>query len=219
MIEPKQKAQACIIWMHGLGASADDMTGLAKQLPLNVPVRHVALDAPTRPVTFNQGMVMPAWYDVKGFTLEDKEDKPGILASKQIILAAIQTQIADGFSPETIFLAGFSQGGAMALFTALHTELALGGVIVLSAYLPLASECKPKLNRKTPMFIASGVHDQILLPAWTEISVTWLRDQGFDALTVRDYPMEHSVCLEEVQALGVWFEQQMTVIQSVAGEI
>jgi phospholipase/carboxylesterase len=219
VIEPKQKAQACIIWMHGLGASADDMTSLAKQLPLNVPVRHVALDAPTRPVTFNQGMVMPAWYDVKGFTLEDKEDKPGVLASEQIILDVIKAQVADGFLSETIFLAGFSQGGAMALFTAVQTEFALGGVIVLSAYLPLASECQPKLNRKTPMFIASGRHDQVLLPAWTATSVTWLREQGFEALTVQDYPMEHSVCFEEVQALGVWFEQQMTVIQSVAGEI
>ncbi len=150
VIEPVQKAQACMIWMHGLGAGADDMAGLAKQLPLkHMPVRHVALNAPVRPVTLNQGMSMPAWYDITGFSLTDREDKAGILASEQIILDVIKAQIADGFSPSTIFLAGFSQGGAMALFTALRTEVALGGVIALSAYLPLASECEIKLDKKT----------------------------------------------------------------------
>ncbi|MDF1678088.1 MAG: carboxylesterase, partial [Legionellaceae bacterium] len=128
VIEPNQKARACIIWMHGLGAGADDMAGLAKQLPLDVPVRHVALNASIRPVTLNQGMPMPAWYDILGMSFSDREDKAGILASEQMILKAIDAQIADGFASETIFLAGFSQGGAMALFTALRTTLSLGGV-------------------------------------------------------------------------------------------
>ncbi|MDX2345995.1 MAG: carboxylesterase [Legionella sp.] len=207
LIEPKQKAKACVIWMHGLGASADDMAGLAKQLPHNTPVRHVALNAPMRPVTLNQGMVMPAWYDITGLSLTDREDKPGILASEVMILEVIAAQIAEGFLPETIFLAGFSQGGAMALFTALRTQIALGGVLALSAYLPLVSECHAKLAKTTPMFIASGTLDQVVLPQWTTKSINWLRDAGFDALTVRDYPMGHAICMEEIQALAIWFDQ------------
>jgi phospholipase/carboxylesterase len=206
LIEPKQKAKACVIWMHGLGANADDMAGLAKQLPLNTPVRHVALNAPTRPVTLNQGMLMPAWYDITGMSLTDREDEAGILASEQNILEVINTQIADGFSPKAIFLAGFSQGGAMALFTALRTELALGGVLALSAYLPLAAQCQALLDRKTPMFIASGTLDQVVLPAWTLKSVAWLQARGFNALTVENYPMGHAVCIEEMQALTIWIE-------------
>ncbi|MCH9757039.1 MAG: carboxylesterase [Gammaproteobacteria bacterium] len=219
LIEPKQKAQACIIWMHGLGASAEDMAGLAKQLPLNIPVRHVALNAPVRPVTLNQHMPMQAWYDITGMSLTDREDEAGISASEQHILKVIEAQISDGFLPETIFLAGFSQGGAMALFTALQINHALGGVISLSAYLPLASKCEVKLSKKTPMFIASGRLDQVVLPQWTTKTVTWLRERGFDALTVRDYPMEHSVCIEEVQEMAMWFEKQMISTASVAGGV
>lgn len=220
MIEPREKAQACIIWMHGLGASADDMAGLAKQLPIRIPVRHVSLNAPVRPVTLNQGMSMPAWYDITGLTLTDREDKVGILASEAMIQKAIETQIASGFSPERIFLAGFSQGGAMALFTVLRSHLKLGGALILSAYLPLASECEPpKLDKKTPIFIASGRFDQVVLPTWTHQSASWLREQGFDALTVRDYPMEHSVCIEEVQEMAAWLTAQLNTHAPVEGGV
>ncbi len=207
-IEPTQKAKACVIWMHGLGANADDMAGLAKQLPLTTPVRHVALNAPVRPVTLNQGMPMPAWYDITGLSLTDREDKVGILDSEQRILEAVNTQIAEGFSPEAIYLAGFSQGGAMALFTALRTKMALGGVLALSAYLPLAAECQVQLDRTTPMFIASGSLDEVVLPAWTAKSTAWLREAGFNALTIKEYPMGHAVCIEEMQALTQWIEKQ-----------
>jgi len=206
VIEPKQTAEACVIWMHGLGASADDMVGLAKQLPLKVPMRHVALNAPVRPVTLNQHMPMPAWYDIVGMKLTDREDRAGILASERIILNAIEQQVADGFSHEQIFLAGFSQGGAMALFTSLHAMPKLGGVITLSAYLPLASTCEVKLDVKTPIFIGSGRFDPMVLPAWTAESVAWLQNKGFNHLTVHDYPMEHSVCIDEMRDIAVWLE-------------
>ncbi len=220
VIEPREKAQACIIWMHGLGAGADDMAGLAKQLPLSTPVRHVSLNAPIRPVTLNQGMPMPAWYDITGVTLTDREDKAGILASEAAILKAIDAQIAEGLAPEQIFLAGFSQGGAMALFTALRSNLTLGGALILSAYLPLATECEqPKLDKKTPMFIASGRLDPIVLPTWTNQTVDWLRNQGFEALTVRNYQMEHSVCIEEVQEMTAWLTTQLKTHTPVEGGV
>lgn len=206
VIEPKLKAEACVIWMHGLGASADDMAGLASQLPLKVPMRHVALNAPVIPVTLNQRMPMPAWYDIVGIKLTDREDSAGILNSEQIILKAIEQQVADGFTHKQIFLAGFSQGGAMALFTSLHAMPTLGGVVALSAYLPLASECDVKLNLKTPVFIGSGRSDPMVLPSWTAQSVAWLKQKGFEHITVHDYPMEHSVCIEEIRDLAVWLE-------------
>lgn len=206
VIQSKQKAEACVIWMHGLGASADDMVGLAKQLPLKVPMRHVSLNAPIRPVTLNQHMLMPAWYDIVGMKLTDREDRTGILESERIILKAIEQQVANGFSHKQIFLAGFSQGGAMALFTSLHAVATLGGVISLSAYLPLASDCDVKLDVKTPIFIGSGRLDPVVLPAWTAESVTWLKNKGFEHLTVHDYPMEHSVCIEEMRDIAVWLE-------------
>lgn len=219
VIESKQKAEACVIWMHGLGASADDMAGLARQLPLKVPMRHVALNAPIRPVTLNQHMPMPAWYDIVGMKLTDREDRTGILESERIILKAIEQQVADGFSHEQIFLAGFSQGGAMALFTSLHAMTTLGGVIALSAYLPLASDCKVKLNSKTPVFIGSGRFDPMVLPSWTEQSVTWLKNKGFEHLTVHDYPMEHSVCIEEMRDIAVWLEMcAVSIISAVSNK-
>jgi len=217
--EPKQKAEACVIWMHGLGSNADDMAGLASQLPLKVPMRHVALNAPIRPVTLNQHMPMPAWYDIVGMKLTDREDRQGILESEHIILKAIEQQVADGFSHEQIFLAGFSQGGAMALFTGLHAMPVLGGIIALSAYLPLASACEVKLNSKTPVFIGSGRFDPMVLPAWTAQSVAWLKQKGFDKITVRDYPMEHSVCIEEIRDIAVWLEASVVSGVSKEGEV
>jgi phospholipase/carboxylesterase len=210
VIEPKQKAKACVIWMHGLGSNADDMAGLAEQLPLTVPVRHVSLNAPIRPVTMNQNMPMPAWYDIAGIKITDREDRDGILASKTRIVETVQAQISDGFLARQIFLAGFSQGGAMALFASVNGLPTLGGVLALSAYLPLADTCEVMLDTKTPMFIASGRLDNVVLPAWTASSVSWLQRQGFDALTVRDYAMEHSVCIEEVKDIAVWLEGELS---------
>lgn len=210
IIEPKVKARAVIIWMHGLGASADDMASLAAQMPGDLPVKHVSLNAPIRPVTINQSMPMPAWYDIVGTTLTDREDEAGILDSSAQILTAVNAERAHGFEDHEIFLAGFSQGGAMALFTALHSLPKLGGVIALSAYLPLHDVCKmTKLERITPMFIAHGSLDPVVLPSWTVQTVAWLRSHGFETLTVRDYPMAHQVCIEEVKDLLTWLETKV----------
>jgi phospholipase/carboxylesterase len=207
--DPQQQAQACVIWMHGLGADASDMAGLAQQLSLNeVAIRHVFLDAPIRPVTLNNGMAMRAWYDILGMKLTDREDKEGILASQALILQVVAKQMNEGFLAKQIFLAGFSQGGAMALYTALHMT-SLGGVIALSAYLPLATECKAELPKKTPMFIASGQYDSIVLSAWTKQSAYWLTAAGYSQLALHHYLMEHSICAEEINDLSNWLRAQV----------
>ncbi len=208
MKEPQQKAQACVIWMHGLGADASDMMGLAQQLSLDdVAIRHVFIDAPLRPVTLNNGMLMPAWYDILGMELVDREDKIGIEQSEKLIRDVMDTQLNDGFKHHQIFLAGFSQGGAMALHTALHTESQLGGVIALSAYLPLATETKPKLDKNTPFFMGSGQFDPLVLPVWTMQSKDWIKTHGYETIDFHQYPMEHSICFEEIKDLSLWLSK------------
>jgi phospholipase/carboxylesterase len=208
--DSKKPAKACVIWMHGLGADAQDMAQLAEQFQNHeYPMRHVFLDAPVRKVTINNGMSMRAWYDITGITLTARHDDAGIQESFNLIRQVIETQIHEGFTSEQIFLAGFSQGGAMALYTALHTEGTLGGVISMSAYLPLADQCLSKLNKNTPFFMATGVLDTIVLPAWTSHAKEWLETAGYSNISWHQYPMEHSICMQEVTDLSIWFSKQL----------
>ncbi|MDR3503540.1 MAG: alpha/beta hydrolase-fold protein [Legionella sp.] len=208
MKEPQAPAQACVIWMHGLGADASDMVGLADQLVAgDVALRHVFINAPMRPVTLNNGMVMPAWYDILGMELVDRQDKAGIEQSETLIREVMDAQLRDGFAIEQLFLAGFSQGGAMALHTALHTPGRLGGVIALSAYLPLADHTRPKLDKHTPVFMGSGQFDPLVLPKWVEMSKDWLLNNGYTYLSDHKYPMEHSVCMDEIRDISLWLCQ------------
>ncbi len=207
--EPQQQAQACVIWMHGLGADAQDMAGLAAQLPVTVAIRHVFIDAPVRAVTINNHMPMRAWYDIVGIKLTDREDREGIFQSEAMIRDVIDSQLAEGFVSEQIFLAGFSQGGAMALFTGLQMTTPLAGIITLSAYLPLGDVCRMTLNKGTPIFAAGGQYDPIVLPAWTKQSVKGLQARGFEQITWHEYPMEHAICAEEVKDLAQWLNIQV----------
>lgn len=208
--EPQQQAQACVIWLHGLGSNARDMSGVAEQLPASLPLRHVFLDAPVRSVTLNNNMSMQAWYDIVGVKLTDREDREGIAESEALIRKVIDNQLRDGFKHEQIYLAGFSQGSAMALITGLRTSAPLGGIMALSGYLPLASECQPALNFNTPILIAAGLFDPVVWPAWTKASFDWLQSHGFTQLTWHDYPMDHSICSEEINDLARWLTLQIS---------
>lgn len=209
MKESSPRARACVIWLHGLGASADDMAGLANQLPLTVPVHHVCLDAPVRPVTVNNGMSMQAWYDITGMRLTDREDRTGILQSAKSIHDAILHQIEAGFSLQEIFLAGFSQGGAMALFVGLRMPTPLAGIIALSAYLPLAKEPGFVNENRTPVFMATGLHDRTVLPLWSRQTVEHLKDLGCSEITFHEYPMEHTVCVSEMTDLALFITMRI----------
>ncbi|MDI1352508.1 MAG: carboxylesterase [bacterium] len=212
--EPQEKAQACVIWLHGLGADASDMMGLVEQLPMkDVALRHIFMDAPTRPITINNGMVMPAWYDILGIQLADREDKVGIMESARLVGTVLEQQIKDGFHWEQIFLAGFSQGGAMALHTALGLKFRLGGVIALSAYLPLAAHTIPELEKDTPFFMGAGQADPIVLPAWSEQSKQWLLTHNYQNISFHVYPMQHSICWEEINDLSLWLTKQVQGVQ------
>ncbi len=213
MKEPNTKAQACIIWMHGLGANASDMMGLSEQLLISdIDLRHVYIDAPQRPVTLNNGMVMSAWYDIVGMKLTDREDQEGIESSAVLIREVIDEQIKAGFSSQQIYLAGFSQGGAMALYTALSFNAHLGGVIALSSYLPLAQHIKPQLDLNTSFFMAYGQFDPLVLPTWTQQSRAWLESHGYEQINFHSYPMEHSVCFEELKDISLWIIKQVNEV-------
>lgn len=208
IIEPQETARYSMIWMHGLGASHDDMVGLQHELHIEMlPIRHIFLQAPMKSVTINNGMSMPAWYDILGVSFTDREDEKGIKESQSLILQAIQQEVDKGIPPSRIFLTGFSQGGAMALYTGLTYEQPLAGVVVLSGYLPLASSMTSQTmeeKQTMPILIAYGQNDPIVKPEWVTLTIERLKAFGLSRITSQGYPMEHSVCLEEMQFLREW---------------
>lgn len=215
---PTQEANALVIWMHGLGADANDMMALVSQLSLQHAVQHVFIEAPVRPVTINNNLPMRAWYDISGLDFNSREDKKGIVQSEAMIVQLIDEYIAKGFSPERIFLAGFSQGGAMALLTGLRYPLPLGGLLALSAYLPLASEPYAILHHALPIFFATGLYDTLVLPQWAQKSVEHLKNNGFHQLAFHRYPMEHAICAEEIRDINHWLNAQIKSILQREGE-
>ena len=210
---PQGQATHSMIWMHGLGANAQDMMMLADAMQLgDVAVRYAFMNAPVRFVTINNNMPMPAWYDITGMDLSSREDRVGIVESQTRISQIIANEIAQGVPSENIYLAGFSQGGAMALYAGLHCEQSLGGIIALSAYLPLREEfaaASLSQAKALPIFMAAGEQDPIVFPGWTESSKQHLQSIGYENIEYHTYPMEHAVCPQEIGHLAAWFKQQL----------
>jgi phospholipase/carboxylesterase len=201
-IEPRAPADAAVVWMHGLGADAHDFESLVPELDLEpeVPVRFVFPNAPVRPVTINGGHRMRAWFDVAGFDRRAPQDERGIRESHAAVQALVERERGRGIAAARILVAGFSQGGAMALFSALRFPERLGGVVALSTFLPLAetlpAEAHPA-NAQLPVFMAHGRFDPIVPMPLGEASRDALAALGF-AVEWHSYPMPHSVAPEEV---------------------
>ena len=200
-IQTGPRPQAAVIWLHGLGADGHDFEPIVPELrlPESHPVRFVFPHAPVRPVTLNQGMRMRAWYDI--FQLGGgAEDEAGIRSSESALKALVAGEIKRGIKPEHIVLAGFSQGGAIALHAALRYPQRLAGVLALSTYLPLAGKLtaeRSEANRDAPIFMAHGLYDDIIPLMRAEQSRKTLADAGY-SVEWRSYPMAHSVCAEEI---------------------
>jgi len=210
-IETGKNPSSSVIWMHGLGADGNDFVPIVSELGLDgVPAtRFLFPHAPMRPVTINNGYVMRAWYDVALGDLEGnsrRADERGVRESQNSITALIEREVKRGVEPAHIVLAGFSQGGAIALQTGLRYPRKLAGVMALSTYLPLA-ESLPReaasANRNTPIFMAHGTYDPVVPLVMGAGSMTLLTGLGY-AVEWRQYPMPHSVCPEEIQDIGVW---------------
>ena len=210
-LETTPNPTAAVIWMHGLGADGNDFVPIVNEIDLSgAPgIRFIFPHAPTRPVTINNGHVMRAWYDIAFGDLEGKTrkaDEKGVRESQAQIGQLIARENSRGIAASKIVLAGFSQGGAIALHTGLRYPETLAGVMALSTYLPLAEsfvqEATPA-NAKTPVFMAHGTHDPVVPYAMGNSSREQLQQAGY-ALEWHEYPMQHSVCLEEVADIGRW---------------
>ena len=197
-IETGPNPQAAVIWLHGLGADGHDFEPIVPELPLPRPVRYVFPHAPVRPVTINNGMRMRAWYDILQFG-GGPEDEAGIRASQQLVEKLVAEQGQKGVKAQNIVLAGFSQGGAIALQTALRQAERIAGVLALSTYLPIAAKLGEAhtANRATPIFMAHGVYDDIIPLRRAEQSRDLLKQAGYE-VEWHTYPMPHSVSPEEI---------------------
>lgn len=199
-IQTAPHPQASIIWLHGLGADGYDFTPMAETLHLPVAVRYIFPHAPIRPVTINGGYAMRAWYDVCSPVITHLQDESGIRASQRLLENLITRETRRGIDPRRIFLAGFSQGGAIALHTGLRYPERLGGVIALSTYLPLqdsvAEERNPS-NAGIPILMAHGTQDTVILRSEALHSSALLCNLGY-AIEWHDYDMPHTVCPEEI---------------------
>jgi len=198
--------QLSVLWLHGLGADGHDFEPIVPELRLGIPVRFVFPHAPVRPVTINGGMAMRAWYDILGFDRRSPEDAAGIRASAAAVTLLIDRELERGMPSDRVVLAGFSQGGAIALHTALREPRALAGVLALSTYLPLQSTLageRSGANAGVPIFMAHGTGDSVLPLSLAEASRRTLEALGY-AVDWHSYSMAHSVCLEEVGAIGAW---------------
>jgi len=212
-IETAPNPTATVIWMHGLGADGNDFAPMVPELRLgSAPaIRFVFPHAPMIPVTINNGYVMRAWYDISYGDLEGKSrqaDEKGVRASQAEIEKLIAREVGRGIRANKIVIAGFSQGGAIALHTGLRHAAPLAGIMALSTYLPaphtLPAEAAAA-NRDIALFYAHGSDDQVIPMAMAETSRQTLNAAGY-AVDWHEYPMQHSVCLEEIRDISAWLQ-------------
>lgn len=198
---------ASVIWLHGLGANGYDFQPIIPELglPSGLPVRFIFPHASERPVTVNGGMVMPAWYDIFALDGESPVDVDGLNQSAERIRRLVQKEMERGVPEHRIVLAGFSQGGAVALHYLTHFHASFAGILALSTYLP-AIEVEQEVvkhNRSIPVWMGHGLQDPVVQYHWGRESAENLQEMGF-SVEWHEYSMPHSVSLEEISDIGVW---------------
>jgi phospholipase/carboxylesterase len=209
-----ENPQYSVIWLHGLGADGSDFVPVVPELGLDETpgVRFIFPHAPAIPVTCNGGYVMPAWYDIISLEPTSRRiDEAGIVHSRTAIRQLIARENQHGIPCERIFLAGFSQGGAVAYTTALTHPEPLAGLIALSTYLPsteLVDREATEANRAIPVFAAHGTQDDVVSPQLGRAARDFLIQRAY-AVDWHDYPMPHSVCIEEIEAIGQWLKGRL----------
>lgn len=214
VLDPSSPADATVIWLHGLGADGHDFVPIVNelQLPPTMAVRFIFPHARPRPVTINNGFVMRAWYDITSLGPDRKEDDAGIRESADVVRGLIEQENARGVASSRIVIAGFSQGGAIALQAALRHPERLAGVLALSTYLPLreklAAEATPA-NRDVPILMCHGLRDGMVPATLGKASRDLLQSLGY-AVQWQAYPMEHQVCMEEVLDISKWLQARFT---------
>ena len=201
-----------VIWMHGLGADCWDFVPIVKEIgvPDDLPLRFIFPQAPSRPITINGGHVMPGWYDISMAELERKADEAGIRGSQAAINALIEREIERGIASDNIILAGFSQGGAVALQCGLRCKHRLGGIMALSTYLTLADSLgaeKSMANANIAILMAHGVQDSVVPLPLARTSKATLASHGYH-VDWHEYPMQHAVCGAEIETIADWLKKR-----------
>jgi len=199
---------AAVIWLHGLGADGNDFVPIveAMRLPSTLAMRFVFPHAPVRPVTINAGMPMRAWYDIAAANLAERADVAGVRASQRQLEALIARERGRGIAARRIVVAGFSQGGAIALYTGLRHAERLAAIVALSSYLVRADDLAAEAsaaNRDVPIFMAHGTADPVVRPEWGEASRQALVAAGY-TVEWHSYPMPHAVVWEEIEAIAAF---------------
>lgn len=197
-----------VIWLHGLGADGHDFVPIVPELdlPARVALRFIFPHAPRRAVTINDGFEMRAWYDIFAIGQNAREDADGIRQSAAAINALIEKEIAAGIPADRIVLAGFSQGGAIALQTGLRHPQRLAGIMALSTYLPLRDSLAAEqstANLNVPIFMCHGVQDQVIPIVLARLSCERLQQSGY-TVDWREYPMQHQVCMAQIADVQAW---------------
>jgi phospholipase/carboxylesterase len=210
VLAPNLKPRASVIFMHGLGADANDLLDIVPELdlPEQMAVRFVFPNAPMRPVTMADGFAMRAWFDI-GHKIDKFEDEVGLRQSIATVEQLIAQEIDLGVDAEHIVLAGFSQGAIMAMQCGLRYPQKLGGMLVLSGALLLGDKLakeKTVANQQTPILMIHGTHDPVISFAWAQRSFTELKNMDLN-IELQTYQIEHSICPEEIQAIAVWLKQ------------
>jgi phospholipase/carboxylesterase len=213
-----EEPEGTVIVLHGLGADGWDFVPVVRELDLadDVPLRFIFPHAPARAVTINNGMEMPAWYDIAMNDIARMPDEAGIRESQAAVEEIIAREVDRGIPAKRIVLAGFSQGGVIALQTALRRNEAVGGVVALSTYLALEDSLAreaTRASRNVPIFMAHGTQDPVVPLQLAETSAATLRAQGYE-IEWHTYPMPHSVCAEEVEAISAFLARVFTGAQA-----
>ena len=208
--KPSVAPTACVIWLHGLGDSGHGFAPIVPELklPESMAVKFVFPHAPERPVTINGGMRMRAWYDIKSLDFNSRADLSGVKESAEQVSALIDAQIDSVIPANRIVLAGFSQGGVVALHLAPRLDKQLAGVMALSTYLcepGLLSEQAKETNRHIPFFFAHGNQDEVVPMFMGNAAYKTLKDNGFNA-TWKSYTMQHNVCMQELNDISAWLQ-------------
>lgn len=207
-INPSTEPQGTVIWMHGLGADNRNFDELVPAIlhHSQIPLRFIFPNAPVRPVAINENLPTRAWFDVYSLTNLDREDETGIIESEEQIKHIINAEIAYGIPAEKITLAGYSQGGAMALHTAIRLKQKICGVLALSCYLPLPDKFTHHItteNRETPIFLAHGTRDDVLPIMAGRISNSLLQP-SYSNLRWHEYDIAHEISMQEIHDIGLW---------------
>jgi phospholipase/carboxylesterase len=207
--EPASTADAVIIWLHGLGASGNDFVPMTEHLKFaNAQVRFLFPHAPQMPVTINQGMVMPAWYDITDMSIDRQIDSEQLRESAAKVHAMIDEQIAQGIDSKRIIIAGFSQGGAVGYEAALTYPKPLAGLMAHSTYFATAGDIQVnEANQELPILVQHGTQDPVVPEVLGQKACAILKEKGF-SVTYQTYPMPHSLCLEQVQDMQKWLDER-----------